>query len=95
MQGVTEAGATVSILLNAVAQVETLAIPTSQLQIERLTVLGSVTGDGNAELVITWPGMTGTPKTITVPVVTGSPTPSDVATAAAVAAMADVDVAAS
>ena len=40
-------------------------------QVETATVVGTITGDGNATVILTSAGMTGSPKTISVPVVTG------------------------
>lgn len=47
-------------------------------QVETATVVGTVTGDGNASVVITAAGMTGSPKTISVAVITDD-TPAIVA----------------
>lgn len=40
-------------------------------QVETATAAGTVTGSGNATVVVTAAGMTGTPKTISVPVLNG------------------------
>lgn len=44
-------------------------------QVETATAVGTVTGSGNATVIVTAAGMTGTPKTFNVPVVNGD-TPS-------------------
>lgn len=56
VSGVTQPGATVHIVLDAIPQVETA------------TVVGTVTGDGNAEVVITSVRLPGSPLTYQVPV---------------------------
>lgn len=64
---------------------------TGTQQVETATVLGSITGAGNAKAVITAAGMTGSPKTITA-AVEASDTASEVATALGAAIAADADV---
>ena len=43
---------------------------TAAAQVETATVIGTITGDGNASVVVTAAGMTGSPKTIPVAVLT-------------------------
>jgi hypothetical protein len=57
-------------------------------QVETVTVVGTISGDGDSEWVITAAGMTGSPYTIAVPVLDGD-TPAEVATKAAVVFNAD------
>ena len=49
----------------------TTAWTAGQAQVETATAAGTVTGSGNATVVVTAAGMTGTPKTISVPVLNG------------------------
>ena len=49
----------------------TTAWTAGSAQIETATAAGSVTGSGNASVVVTAAGMTGSPKTISVPVLVG------------------------
>ena len=60
-------------------------------QVETATIVGTITGTGNARAVVTAVGMTGTPKTIAVPVVSGD-TASVVAGKYRTVLAADVDV---
>ena len=60
-------------------------------QVETATVVGTVTGDGNASVVVTAAGMTGSPKTITAAVLTDD-TADEVATAIRAALNLDADV---
>lgn len=46
-------------------------IGNGSLQVETATVIGTITGSGNASFTITAAGMTGSPKTISVPVLIG------------------------
>lgn len=72
VSGVTEPNATISILKNGVAQVETLVIPTDYQQSERLTVSTPCTGSGDALCTITWVGFNGgVPYPVTVAVLNG------------------------
>ena len=71
----------------------TTAWTAGQAQVETATAAGTVTGSGNATVIVTAAGMTGSPKTISVPVLNG-----DTATVWAgkvrTALAADADVAA-
>jgi hypothetical protein len=49
----------------------TTAWTAGQAQVETATAAGTVTASGNATVVVTAAGMTGTPKTISVPVLNG------------------------
>jgi hypothetical protein len=49
----------------------TTAWTAGQAQVETATAAGTVTGSGNATVIVTAAGMTGTPKTISVPVLNG------------------------
>jgi len=60
-------------------------------QVETLTVLGSVTGTGNATVIVTAAGMPNSPKTVSVAVTSGN-TASDVAGKVRTALGIDADV---
>jgi len=71
----------------------TTAWTAGSAQIETATAAGTVTGTGNATVIVTAAGMTGSPKTISVPVINGN-TASVWADKVRVALAADTDVAA-
>lgn len=81
----------------ALAYLGSLDIPESLIggtsQIETATVVGTITGSGNAKVIVTAVGMTGTPKTISVAVLI-TDTASIVAGKIRTALAADVDVSA-
>jgi hypothetical protein len=60
-------------------------------QVETATIVGTITGDGDASVTVTAAGMTGSPKTLLVPVLNGD-TASVVAGKIRTALSADVDV---
>ena len=60
-------------------------------QVETATIVGTITGDGNASVTITAAGMTGSPKTLSVPVL-NTDTASVVAGKIRVALAADTDI---
>lgn len=60
-------------------------------QVETATVVGTITGDGNATVIVTSAGMTGSPKTVNVAVLTDD-TAEDVATKIAAALTADAAI---
>jgi len=71
----------------------TTAWTAGQAQVETATAAGTVTASGNATVIVTAAGMTGTPKTISVPVLNGD-TAAVWAGKVRTALAADADVAA-
>ena len=70
------------------------AAPTSGVaQVETATIVGNITGDGNATFTITGTGITGSPLAVSVPVLNGD-TPTVTAAKAAVVLNANAAVAA-
>lgn len=68
--------------------------PTSGVaQVETATIVGTISGDGNATFTMTAAGMTGSPLAVSVPVLNGD-TPTVVATKAAVVLNANTNVSA-
>ena len=69
------------------------ALKVGTAQVETATIVGTITGDGNATFTITKSGLTGSPKAVSVAVLTDD-TPTDVATKAAAELNDDSDIAA-
>lgn len=71
VQGETEPGATVTIIKDAVAQVETVTIPEFYPQVETATLVGNILTDGTMKLTITSALVTGSPLDVFVDVLNG------------------------
>jgi len=96
--GTTEADVvSASIALPTAARVHALTSDspedtnTQVAQVETATVVGTITGDGNATVIVTSAGMTGSPKTVNVAVLTDD-TPAEVAVKIQTALIADDDI---
>lgn len=92
VSGKTEPNATIAILENAAAQVESAVIPAYYYQEGTLTFAGTIVADDNAEIEFTSAVVTGSPLTVLVPLTIGM-TPAEMADAAKTALEATAAIA--